>query len=100
MLIVNGFGFVYKHTGDAAYLYRGDLVFAGGVEEGWLEGSKQFNQQYATSYKYLAYAHSELSLQSPAQADASATIEAACAGRPRRRASYRSAQRSCPNTGR
>lgn len=55
MLIVNGFGFVYKHTGDATYLERGDLVFEGGVEGNWLEGSKQFNQQYASSYNYIAY---------------------------------------------
>ncbi|MDW6023072.1 hypothetical protein SAZ10_15025 [Mesorhizobium sp. BAC0120] len=55
MLVVNGFGFVYQHTGDATYLERGDEVFAGGVEGNWLDGSKQFNQEYATSYKYLAY---------------------------------------------
>jgi hypothetical protein len=59
MLIVNGFGFVYKHTGDVTYLERGDLVFAGGVEGGWLEGSKQFNQQYASSYNYIAYTRGE-----------------------------------------
>ena len=62
MLIVNGFGFVYKHTGDATYLYRGDLVFAGGVEGNWLEGSKQFNQQYASSYNYIAYTRGELNI--------------------------------------
>lgn len=55
MLIVSGFGFVYKHTGDATYLQRGNLVFEGGVEGSWLTGSKQFNQQYASSYNYLAY---------------------------------------------
>ncbi|PZV37164.1 hypothetical protein B5V02_17840, partial [Mesorhizobium kowhaii] len=55
MLIVNGFGFVYQHTGDATYLERGNIVFEGGVEGTWLEGSKQFNQQYASSYNYIAY---------------------------------------------
>ncbi len=55
MLIVNGFGFVYKHTGDETYKQRGDIVFEGAVEGAWLSGSKQFNQQYTTSYKYLVY---------------------------------------------
>ncbi|MBT1159334.1 M10 family metallopeptidase C-terminal domain-containing protein [Aminobacter anthyllidis] len=55
MLIVSGFGFVYKHTGDTTYLQRGNLVFEGGVDGSWLTGSKQFNQQYASSYNYLAY---------------------------------------------
>ena len=59
MLIVNGFGFVYKHTGDETYLQRGDVVFEGGVEGNWLEGSKQFNQQYASSYNYIAYTRGE-----------------------------------------
>ncbi|WP_394885685.1 calcium-binding protein (plasmid) [Mesorhizobium sp. AaZ16] len=59
MLIVNGFGFVYKHTGDATYLERGNLVFEGGVEGNWLEGSKQFNQQYASSYNYIAYTQAD-----------------------------------------
>ncbi len=54
-LIVTGFGFVYKHTGDATYRERGDQVLAGGVEGAWLVGSKQFNQQYTTSYRYLSY---------------------------------------------
>jgi Ca2+-binding RTX toxin-like protein len=60
MLIVNGFGFVYQHTGDATYLHRGDLVYEGGVEGTWLEGSKQFNQEYASSYNYVAYTHGDL----------------------------------------
>jgi Ca2+-binding RTX toxin-like protein len=59
-LIVNGFGFIYKVTGDATYKTRGDLVFEGAVESAWLDGSKQFNQQYASSYKYIAYTHPEL----------------------------------------
>ncbi len=60
MLIVNGFGFVYKHTGDETYKQRGDIVFEGAVEGAWLAGSKQFNQQYTSSYNYLAYTNPEL----------------------------------------
>ncbi len=54
-LIVNGFGFIYKLTGDATYKDRGDAVFTGGVDNAWLAGSKQFNEEYTSSYKYLAY---------------------------------------------
>ncbi|WP_414475753.1 hypothetical protein [Microvirga sp. M2] len=53
-MIVDGFGFVYKMTGDATYKERGDKIFAGGVNGAWLEGSKQFNQQYTTSYRYAS----------------------------------------------
>jgi len=54
-MITAGFGFVYKMTGDATYKQRGDKVFAGGVKGAWLEGSKQFNQAYTTSYRYVAF---------------------------------------------
>jgi hypothetical protein len=54
-LIVNGFGWVYRRTGDRAYLDRAERIFAGAVAKAWLEGSKQFNQQYASSFRYLAY---------------------------------------------
>ncbi|MEZ0167167.1 hypothetical protein [Microvirga sp. TS319] len=53
-MIVDGFGFVYKMTGDATYKERGDKIFTGGVNGAWLEGSKQFNQQYTTSYRYAS----------------------------------------------
>jgi hypothetical protein len=52
-LIVSGFGFVAKVTGDASYLTKGDAVFSGGVYGSWLDGGKQFNQQYTASYRYL-----------------------------------------------
>jgi hypothetical protein len=54
-LISSGFGWVYKMTGDVTYKERGDKVFAGGVTGAWLAGSKQFNQEYTTSYKYVAF---------------------------------------------
>ena len=54
-LISDGFGWVYKQTGDATYRSRGDAVFAGGVNGAYLYGSKQFNEEYTFSYKYPAY---------------------------------------------
>jgi hypothetical protein len=53
-LVSSGFGFVYRRTGDATYRTRGDAVFNGAVNGGWPAGSKQFNQQYTSSYRYLA----------------------------------------------
>jgi hypothetical protein len=54
-LIVTSFGWIYKMTGDAAYKTRGDQVFSGAVLHAFLNGSKQFNQQYTESYRYLSY---------------------------------------------
>jgi hypothetical protein len=54
-LVVNGFGWTYQRTGNPAYRERGDQVFAGGVAKAWLSGSKQFNQVYTSSFRYLAY---------------------------------------------
>jgi hypothetical protein len=52
-MIVTGFGFVGRQTNDASYFSRGDAVFSGAVYGAWLGGSKQFNQQYTSSYRYL-----------------------------------------------
>jgi hypothetical protein len=54
-LTVNGFAWIYRQTGNAVYRDRADQIFAGGVANAWLDGSKQFNQQYTSSYRYLAY---------------------------------------------
>ena len=53
-LVSSGFGFVARQTGDATYRTRGDAVFSGGVYGGWPAGTKQFNQEYTSSYRYLA----------------------------------------------
>ena len=52
-LIVSGFGFVYRHTGDAAYREKGDAAFASGVAGAWYAGSKQFNEVYHNSFRYV-----------------------------------------------
>jgi hypothetical protein len=54
-LILSGFGWVYRETGDTTYRDRGDAVLAGAVKGAWLAGGKQFNQTYTTSYKYAAF---------------------------------------------
>jgi hypothetical protein len=52
-LIVSGFGFVAKTTGDQSYMTKADAIFAGGVNGAWVAGSKQFNQEYTSSYRFL-----------------------------------------------
>jgi uncharacterized protein YjdB len=55
MLIVNGFAFVGRQTGDRRYVAVADSVADGAVAGTWLAGSKQFNQQYYDSHQYLWY---------------------------------------------
>jgi hypothetical protein len=54
-LIVNGYAWVYKQTGDATYKSRADQIFAGAVAGAWLSPTKQFNQVYSNSLRYLTY---------------------------------------------
>lgn len=54
-LIVDGYGWTYRMTGHRAYRERAEEIFAGAVANAWLAGSKHFNQQYTTSFRYLAY---------------------------------------------
>lgn len=55
MFVGTPFGWYYKISGDATYKTRGDEIFQGAIESAWLDGSKQFNQQYYSSFRYLAY---------------------------------------------
>jgi hypothetical protein len=53
LLIAPAFAWVYRQTGDVTYRDRGDQIFAGGVKGAWLDGSKQFNQNYMLSFDYV-----------------------------------------------
>jgi len=55
LLFVTTFGWLYQKTGDGRYRSAGDQVFAAGLKGAFLQGTKQFNQQYTSSYRYLAY---------------------------------------------
>ena len=60
MLIVNGFGWMYHQTRDRTYQMRGDRIFREGVSRAYFAnsggtGDKQFNQNYRSSFRYLAY---------------------------------------------
>ncbi|WP_406695910.1 PKD domain-containing protein [Singulisphaera sp. Ch08] len=55
LLIAPAFGWVYHQTGNTTYRDRGDAIFAGGVDQAWLVGAKQFNQSYRWSFDYVKY---------------------------------------------
>lgn len=54
-LQVNLYAWLYDQTGDDAYRQKADAIFAGGVTKAYLTGTKQFNESYNTSYRYLSY---------------------------------------------
>ena len=57
-LMVSSFGWLYQQTGDPKWRSRGDAIFAGIFAPRWASnytGSKQFNQAYSSSFRYLAY---------------------------------------------
>jgi hypothetical protein len=54
-LIVNGYAWVYAMTGDQTARSRALAAFQGGVEQSFLQGSKQFNQQYSVGWRYFGY---------------------------------------------
>ncbi len=55
LLIVPLYGWVYQHTGLKIYRDRGDRIFKAGVSQAYLEGGKQFAQNYRWSGKYVEW---------------------------------------------
>jgi hypothetical protein len=55
LLVAPAFAWVYLQTGDIKYRDRGDRVFAGGVCGAWLDGGKQFSQNYRWSFDYIKW---------------------------------------------
>lgn len=55
-LIVNGYGWTYKRTGNATWKSRAEAIFAGSVnKDSPSSGPKQFNQSYTSSYRFLTW---------------------------------------------
>jgi len=54
-LIAPMYGWLYMKTGEAVFLERGNQIFNGGVQKAWLDGGKQFNQNYRSSFNYLRW---------------------------------------------
>lgn len=55
LLIAPLFGWLYHETGAAIWRERGDQIFAQGVSGAWLDGGKQFNQNYRWSFDYIRW---------------------------------------------
>ncbi len=52
-LLAPAFAWMYLQTGDIIYRERGDKIFAGGVRNAYLEGGKQYSQNYRWSFEYI-----------------------------------------------
>ena len=55
LLIAPAYAWLYKTTKDVKYRDFGDKVFAGGVKKAYLDGNKQFNQNYLWSFDYVKW---------------------------------------------
>ena len=55
MLIVTGYAFTGAKTGQRSYIATADSIASGAMTSSWLDGSKQFNQQYYDSHQWLWY---------------------------------------------
>jgi hypothetical protein len=55
LLIAPAFAWLWRVTGEATYQVRGDAAFAGGVRKAWIEGGKQFNQNYRWSIDFVRW---------------------------------------------
>jgi len=55
LLICPLYGWVWHHTGDIAFLEMGDKLFQSGVFGAYLNGGKQFSQNYRWSFDYVKW---------------------------------------------
>jgi hypothetical protein len=53
LLIVSGYGWLSKRTGNAKYVTQGDAIFATGVSKAMVQLTKQFNENYTSSFRYV-----------------------------------------------
>ena len=49
------YGWLFQQTGDVKYRNIGDQIFTSGVQKAWLDGGKQFSQNYRWSFKYVEW---------------------------------------------
>jgi hypothetical protein len=55
LLVAPAFAWYWQLSGDPVYQDRGDQAFAGGVLGAWLDGGKQFSQNYYWSFDYVKW---------------------------------------------
>jgi hypothetical protein len=54
-MMINTFAWTFAKTGQVSYRNAADAVFQGALVNSEAQASKQFNEQYSTSYRYLAW---------------------------------------------
>ena len=55
MFFVGAYAWYGKLSGDTGYRTKADTIALGALAGAWLNGTKQFNQFFYSSYNYLAY---------------------------------------------
>ena len=53
MIIAPTYSWLFKMTGEQHYLDKARAIAQGAIENNWLDGGKQFNQQYSYSARVL-----------------------------------------------
>lgn len=53
MLIAPAYAWMYHQTGNQVYQQEADAIFKGGVQDTYLDGAKQFNQNYLFAFDFL-----------------------------------------------
>ncbi len=59
LLVAPMYGWLWHETGATRFRDRGDAIFAGGVELAGLSRGKTFNQNYRSSFDYVAWRTAE-----------------------------------------
>ncbi|HET6680183.1 MAG TPA: Ig-like domain-containing protein [Gemmatimonadaceae bacterium] len=52
---VTGYSWYGRISGDATYSQRAEVIFNGGVNQAFLNGTKQFNENYSASFRFLDF---------------------------------------------
>ena len=55
LLIAPMYAWLYYQSGEVRFKERGDKIFAGGVNGAYLNGAKQFNQNYRWSFDFVRW---------------------------------------------
>jgi hypothetical protein len=58
MLIAPAYAWMYHQTGNPMYQQEADAIFKGGVQDAYLDGAKQFNQNYLFAFDFLTWRNS------------------------------------------
>jgi len=55
LLVCPLYGWLWHYTGDKSFLEMGDQLFENGVQGAYLDGGKQFSQNYRWSFDYVKW---------------------------------------------